>query len=168
MIKFYTAILKQNHSKIESMRKIDTLLNHKSLQNSQLGALTQQLQSHQLLQKFWVAACPELLSQLSTVGSLINGQLSIFAHSSIVANKIKLTQAKLLTQLQDLQSTVPLFRDCKVTAISVKVQVKSQPRVTAPTPRKLYKQAAISLKKLAQDLGDSPLASQLNSLANKT
>ncbi len=150
------------------MRKIDTLLNPKSLQNSQLGALTQQLQSHQLLQKFWVAACPELLSQLSTVGSLTNGQFTIFAHSAIVANKIKLTQAKLLTQLQDLQSTNPLFRDCKVTAINVKVQVKSQPRAIVPTPRKLSNQAAISLKKLAQDLGDSALATKLNSLADKT
>lgn len=150
------------------MLKIDTLLNPKSLQNSQLGALTQQLQSHHLLQKLWMRACPELLAQLSIVGNLTNGLLTIFANSAIVANKIKLIQAKLLTQLQDLQCTNPLFRDCKVTAISVKVQVKSQPRIIMPPPRKLSKQAAVSLKKLAKDLGDSPLATKLNSLANKT
>ena len=157
-----------NRSKIANMRKMDSLLNHKNLQNSQLGALTQQLQSHQLLQRFWLAACPQLLSQLSTVGSLNNGQLTIFAHSPIVANKIKLTQAKLLTQLQLLQNTVPAFRDCKVTAISVKVQVISHPKAIVPLPRKLSEQAAISLKKLAQDLGESPLATQLKSLADKT
>lgn len=81
------------------MRKIDTLLNH----NSQLSALTKNVQSHQLLQKFWVAASPQMLSNLSFVGSLINGQLTVYAHSAIVANKIKLTIANLLTQLQNLQ-----------------------------------------------------------------
>ncbi|MES2546933.1 MAG: DciA family protein [Pseudomonadota bacterium] len=151
------------------MRKIDTLLNQNSQhQHSQLGALTQQLQSHQLLQRFWAAVCPELLSQLSTVGSLTNGQLTIFAHSAIVANKIKLSQANFLSQLQQLQRTNHAFRDCKVTAISVKVQVKSQPKLVVPIPRKLSKQAAISLKKLAHDLGESPLAAKLNSLADKT
>lgn len=151
------------------MRKIDALLNHHAQQqNNPLLALTQQVQSHQLLQRFWAAASPQLLSQLSTAASLKNGQLCIFAHSAIVANKIKLTQAKLLTQLQHLQRTNPTFRDCKVTAISVKVQVKSQPKPIVQPPRKLSKQAAICLKKLAQNLGESPLATQLNSLANKT
>lgn len=151
------------------MRKINTLLNqHSHQQNSQLDVLTQQLQSHQVLQRFWLAVCPELLVQFSTAGNLINGQLTIFAHSAIVANKIKLSQANFLTQMQHLQHADPAFRDCKVTAISVKVQVKSHPKLSKPAPRKLSKQAAISLKKLAQDLGESPLAAKLNSLASKT
>lgn len=150
------------------MRKIDSLLSHNNQQQHPLQALTQQLQSHQLLHRFWVAACPEMLSQLSTVGGLANGQLTILAHSAIVANKIKLIQAKLLTQLQHLQTSTPAFRDCKVTAIRVKVQVKSQPKPAKQVPRKLSNQASISLKKLAQQLGDSPLATQLNALANKT
>lgn len=145
------------------MRKIDTLLNH----NSQLSALTKNVQSHQLLQKFWVAASPQMLSNLSFVGSLINGQLTVYAHSAIVANKIKLTIANLLTQLQNLQQSNPNFRECKVTAIVVKVQVKSHPKVPAKPIRKLSKNASNSLKKLALDLGESPLSSQLNSLASK-
>ncbi len=145
------------------MRKIDTLLNH----NSQLSALTKNVQSHQLLQKFWVAASPQMLSNLSFVGSLINGQLTVYAHSAIVANKIKLTIANLLTQLQNLQQSNPNFRECKVTAIVVKVQVKSHPKVPVKPARKLSKNAANSLKKLALDLGESPLSNQLNSLASK-
>ena len=147
------------------MRKIDTLLYSNS---QQLNALTQQLQSHQLLQRLWLAASPELLHKLSTVGSLKNGQLSIYAHSAIVANKIKLSQASLLTQFQHLQQANPAFRECKVTAISIKVQVKSQPKPIVQQPRKLSNQAAIALKKLAQDLGESPLSCQLNALASKT
>ncbi|MBX9675844.1 MAG: hypothetical protein CTY37_05510 [Methylotenera sp.] len=150
------------------MRKIDTLINqHSQHQHNMLGALTQQLQSHQLLQQLWVAVCPEILSHFSTVGNLSNGQLTIFAHSAIVASKIKLSQANFLTRLQNLQQTKPAFRECKVTAISVKVQVKSHPKAIAQTPRKLSKQAAISLRKLALDLGESALSEQLNSLANK-
>lgn len=151
------------------MRKINTLLSSNSQQhNTQLNALTQQLQSHQLLQRLWLAACPEILHKLSTVGSLKNGQLSIYAHSAIVANKIKLSQASLLTQLQLLQQVNPAFRECKVTAISIKVQVKSQPKPIVHQPRKLSKQAAISLNKLAHDLGESALSNQLNALASKT
>lgn len=146
------------------MRKIDTLLNH----NSQLSALTKNVQSHQLLQKFWVAASPQMLSNLSFVGSLINGQLTVYAHSAIVANKIKLTMTSLLIQLQNIQKNNPNFRECKVTAIVVKVQVKSHPKMPVKPVRKLSKNAADSLKKLALDLGESPLSNQLNSLANKT
>lgn len=146
------------------MRKIDTLLNH----NSQLSALTKNVQSHQLLQKFWVAASPQMLSNLSFVGSLINGQLTVYAHSAIVANKIKLTIASILTQLQNLQKSNTKFRECKVTAIVVKVQVKSQPKTPVKPVRKLSENASNSLKKLALDLGESPLSNQLNSLASKT
>ena len=146
------------------MRKIDTLFNH----NSQLQALAQKVQSHQLLQQYWVAASPEILSNLSTAGNLNNGLLTIYAHSAIVANKIKLSQASLLTQLHHLQQTNQRFRECKVTAIVVKVQVKSQPKAPVHVPRKLSKSAANSLKKLALDLGESPLSAQLNSLANKS
>ncbi|MES2636588.1 MAG: DciA family protein [Pseudomonadota bacterium] len=145
------------------MRKIDTLFN----QNTQLSALNKQVQSHQLLQQFWVTASPAMLSKLSTVGSLKSGQLIIYAHSPIVANKIKLTTANLLTQLQNLQLSDPNFRECKVTAIIVKVQVKSHPKTPVKPIRKLSKNAADTLKKLALDLGESPLSKQLHSIANK-
>ena len=108
-----------------------------------------------------------MLSNLSFVGSLINGQLTVYAHSAIVANKIKLTLANLLTQLQNLQQTDPNFRECKVTAIVVKVQVKSQPQMPAKPKRKPSENGANSLKKLALDLGESALSIKLNSIAEK-
>lgn len=151
------------------MRKINVLFS----ENSELNKLSKNVQAHQSLQYFWVAAAPKLLSQNSFASNLINGQLTIYADSAIVANKIKLTQASLLTQLQNLQKTNPLFRDCKVTAINAKVQVKSRPKPIIKAPRSLSNNAANSLKKLAEDLliknkGESPLAAKLNILARKT
>jgi hypothetical protein len=151
------------------MRKINTLFSDYST----LGALAKNVQAHQNLQQLWQAATPNLLSQNSFASSLSNGQLTIYANSSIVASKIKLTQASLLTQLQNLQLSDPLFRECKVTAISVKVQVKSRPKPIIKTPRKLSINAANSLKNLAENLllenkGESVLAAKLNHLATKT
>ena len=108
-----------------------------------------------------------MLSNLSFVGSLINGQLTVYAQSPIVAHKIKLTLANLLTQLHNLQQTDPNFRECKVTAIVVKVQVKSQPKAPVKPKRKLSDRGANSLKKLALDLGESELSAKLNSIAKK-
>lgn len=157
------------------MRKFNTLLNHNSQPNSSaatngsnpINTLTKNVQSHQLLQQFWVAGCPQMLSNFSFVGSLQNGQLTVYARSAIVANKIKLTIANLLTQLQNLQKTDPNFRECKVTAIVVKVQVKSQYKPPVKPNRKLSYSGAESLKKLALDLGESALSVKLNSIADK-
>ena len=151
------------------MRKINALF----FDNSELNKLSRNVLAHQYLQQFWQAASPKILSQNSFASSLINGQLTLYADSAIVANKIKLTQASLLTQLQNLQKTEPLYKDCKVTAINVKVQVKSRPKPIIKAPRSLSINAANSLKTLAEDLlaknkGESPLASKLKILASKT
>lgn len=146
------------------MRKI----NHLFSNNSELSAFNKSVQAHQHLQQFWLAAAPKVIAENSFASSLINGQLIVLADSAIVANKIKLTQASLLTQLQNLQLSSPLFRECKVTAIVVKVQVKSRPKAIIKAPRKLSAHASSSLKRLANDLGDSTLASKLNLLASKS
>ncbi len=151
------------------MRKINALFS----ENSELNKLSKNVLAYQYLQQFWQAAAPKILSANSFASSLTNGQLALYADSAIVANKIKLTQASLLTQLQNLQKTNTLFRECKVTAISVKVQVKSRPKPIIKAPRSLSSNAANSLKNLAEDLlaknkGESPLASKLKILASKT
>jgi hypothetical protein len=146
------------------MRKINAIFTD----NNQVINLAKNVHAHQQLQQFWLVAAPKNLSQSSFVSSLNQGQITVYADSAIVANKIKLTQASLLTQMQNLQKNNPLFRECKVTAISVKVQVKSRPKPVIKTPRKLSASAATCLKTLAQDLGESPLAEKLNALANKT
>jgi hypothetical protein len=149
------------------MRKINTLLS----ENGQLNALTKNVQSRTFLQQLWQLAAPNILAQSSHVISLDNGQLTVLADSAIIANKIKLTQvsllSSLLTQIQNLQKNEPLLRECKVTAISVKVQVKSTSKPGIKAPRMLSAKAATSLKTLAQGLGESPLATKLNALASK-
>lgn len=151
------------------MRKINTLF----AANSQLDALAKNVQAHQYLQQFWQAAVPKILAENSYISSLNNGQLTVYADSAIVANKIKLTHASLLTQLENLQKNNPKFKECKVTAIVVKVQVKSSPKAIIKTPRTLSTNAVNSLKILAQDLldknkGESLLAAKLKQLASKT
>ncbi len=146
------------------MRKINALFT----ENSALKQLSKNVLAHQFLQQFWQAAAPKILCQNSFASSLTNGQLTLYADSAIVANKIKLTHASLLTQLQNLQKNEPLFRECKVTSIVVKVQVISRPKLAIKVPRRLSSKAANGLKSLADNLGDSPLATKLNSLAQKT
>ena len=145
------------------MRKINTLFTA----NSQLDTLAKNVQTHQHLQQFWQAAIPILFAQSTFVSSLNSGQLTVYADSAIVANKIKLIHASLLTQLQNLQKTHPLYGEYKVTAIVVKVQVKSRVKPIAKAPRKLSANAANSLKHFANSLGESPLALKLTSLASK-
>jgi hypothetical protein len=150
------------------MRKINALFSENRELNQLAQNLAKNVQVHQNLQQLWHAAAPKLLSQNSFASSLNSGHLTIYADSAMLASKIKLTQASLLKQLQNLQISDPLFRECKVTAISVKVQVKSRPKPIIKTPRMLSKHAASSLKNLADTLGDSALATKLNALACKT
>ena len=150
------------------MRKINSLL----ASNSQLDALAKNVKAHQHLQQLWHATAPTIVAENSFVSNLSNKLLTVYADSAIVANKIKLIQASLLTQLDNLQKNNPNFRDCKVTAIVVKVQVKSIPKAVIKTPRKLSGSAAYSLKNLAVRLladnkGESALAAKLNLLACK-
>lgn len=156
------------------MRKINHIfadafpLNKAHKQHNELSHLANNMLNYQLLQQFWCSATPKILSQSSFASSLLNGQLLVYANSAIVANKIKLTHMHILSQLQQLQNSNPAFRECKVTAISVKVQVKSNASTVTKIPRLLSSSAAASLNKLAHNLGESPLANQLKLLANKT
>jgi hypothetical protein len=136
-------------------------------ENSPLKQLAGQVQAHQHLQAFWQAGAPTIIAQNSFAASLNNGTLLVYADSAIVANKLKLTQTSILTQLQQLQANNVAFNDCKVTAIVVKVQVKSKPVPVVKAPRILSTQAANSLANLANQLGDSALSQQLKALASK-
>jgi Dna[CI] antecedent, DciA len=145
------------------MHKINTVFS----KSNELNNLNKNVQAHQLLQHFWLTAAPKIIAENSFACSLINGQLLILADSALVTNKIKLTQASLLTQLQNLRLSTQAFRECKVTAITVKVQVKSRPKVVIKAPRVLSRRASNSLKQFAEDLGDSLLANKLQALASK-
>jgi len=148
------------------MRKINVLFNEKS-DDSQFSQLAKHANAHLNLQQFWEAIAPKILSQSSFAGSLNNGQLIVYAYNASVATKIKLTSTSLLTQLQNLATSDPFYRECKVTSITVKVQVKSQQKPTVKMQRKLSNKAASCLKNLANKLGDTTLSIKLKQLASK-
>ena len=145
------------------MRPIHTVLN----QNGLLRTVSDQLSAYQSLQRFWIAATPKELSGNSYISRLNNTTLIVFTHSALVANKIKLTQANVLMQLEILKKSDPQFTEYKVTAIVVKVQAISQPNALVKAPRVLSLNAATSLEKLAGQLGGSDLSLQLTRLAKK-
>ena len=150
------------------MLKINSLISI-SQQRSQdkLAQLAKKAESFNLLQKYWANAADHLIAENSFVTEIKNNQLTVYAHNALVASKIKLIMPQLLGKLEYLQQSQALFRDCKVSLITVKVQVKSSPKPLLKTPRKLSIAAANSLNKFVKTLGDSPLSSKLKSLADK-
>ncbi len=151
------------------MDKLSSLLNNaRVFQNPSLQALAQQAHAHQKLQAIWQSIVPKELAQLSTAQTLQAEKLTVIAYSASAAAKIKLLNARLLTQLENLRETDPNYKECKVTAITVKVQVKSLPNTPKKTPRRVPVKAAAGLKSLANELGNSELAQQLLHLAENT
>ena len=149
------------------MQKINNLLSASGKKtDDQFNTLVTQANNHLDLQQFWLAIAPHAIGQSSFAGSLNNGLLSVFAYNNSVAAKIKLTSTSLLTQLQNLQKTDPIYKLYKVTGISVKVQVKSQEKRATIEPRTISRRAATTLRKLANNLGDTTLAEKLNKIAD--
>lgn len=145
------------------MHKINILLS----KSSELHTIARNVSAHQQLQQFWLAAVPKVVANNSFASKLNNNQLIVYADSAIVANKIKLIQASLLTQLENLHKNNPKFKDYKVSAIVVKVRVKSTSITITKPPRVLSAKAASCLNNLATNLGESTLAAKLNKLASK-
>lgn len=150
------------------MKKINVFIHAERTKNDDsFKQLLNQGQAHVMLQDFWQAATPESISHHSFASGLDKGILTVLAFNNAVAAKIRLSSASLLTQLHKLQKTKPTFYQYKLTAIKVKVQVKSQQSRVSVTKRTISGRAAATLRALADDLGDSPLAEKLNQLADK-
>ena len=134
------------------MERFNSLLKH-----PELNALSSRTQQSQAAQKIWEAIAPTEVAKLSHASSIKNQQFTVFADNSVVAAKIKLLQPSLLIKLQK--------QECEVTAIRVKVQVKSTPQTKASTPRKLSAIAAQRLQTLGNKLSGTPLGDALNKLS---
>ncbi|HQS38118.1 MAG: hypothetical protein B7Y16_00390 [Methylotenera sp. 24-45-7] len=134
------------------MQRFNSLLKH-----PELNALNTRNQQSQAAQKIWEAIAPAEVTKLSHASSIKNQQFTVYADNSVVAAKIKLLLPSLLIKLQK--------QECEVTAIRVKVQVKSTPQVKAATPRKLSTIAAQRLKALGHKLAGTPLGDALNKLS---
>ena len=134
------------------MERFNSLLKH-----PELSALNTRTQQTQAAQKIWEAIAPAEVTRLSHATSIKNQQFTVFADNSVVAAKIKLLLPSLLIKLQK--------QECEVTAIRVKVQVKSTPQAKARTPRKLSAIAAQRLQSLGSQLSGTPLGDALNKLS---
>lgn len=134
------------------MQRFNTLLKQPEL--SALNART--LETH-TAQKIWAAIAPDNLAQFSHASSIKNHQLTLFANNNAVAAKIKLLIPSLLIKLEK--------QECEVTAIRVKVQVKSAPQPKPEVLKKLSPLAAKQLKQLGEKMPGTALGDALCRLA---
>jgi hypothetical protein len=137
------------------MRRFGTL----SQQDSTLQTLYAQAEHINALQKAWETAIPPSLKRHCHAGLLDNQQLTVYATSGTIAAKLKLLTSGLLAKLK--------AQGLEVTAIRVKVQVKSDAQQPAKAARRLSSTAIDELKRLVSSLPDSPLRTSLKQLANR-
>ncbi len=134
------------------MQRFNTLLNQ-----PELAALNARNQKTQAAQKIWGAIVPDNLAQFSHASSIKNQQFTVFADNNAVAAKIKLLIPSLLIKLEK--------QECEVTAIRVKVQVKSTPQPKPATLKKLSPSAVTQLQQLGKKLSGTTLGDALIKLA---
>lgn len=121
--------------------------------------LEQRQKASHLAQKAWEAIAPDNLANISKAVIIKENVLYIATQHNAVASKIKFLTPSLLTKLEKL--------DIEVTAIQVKVQVKSVEPIKPKTQKTLSKVAAKNLNQLADTLeDDSALAKVLAKLAS--
>ena len=151
-----------------NMRQFNTLL-----KQPELDALNMHNKEAQAAQEIWAAIAPDNLAKLSHAGSIKNQQLTVFTDNNVVAAKIRLFIPSLLIKLenevlnQENQASSPKNSAHKVTAIRVKVQVKSTPQTKPKVIKKLSAQAATDLNQLAKKLAGTALGDALARLATK-
>ncbi|MFZ3088534.1 MAG: DciA family protein [Methylotenera sp.] len=133
------------------MQRFNTILKH-----PELNALNARNQQTQTAQKIWEAIAPDNLAQFSHASSIKNQQFTVFADNNVVAAKIKLLLPSLLIKLQK--------QECEVTAIRVKVQVKSTPQPKLKPSKKLSPMAVNQLKQLGKKLSGTTLGDALDKL----
>jgi hypothetical protein len=146
------------------MQKINAVFG----KNKQLSALTNYARSKELINLFWQSAIPKALADSSFAHQIDNGLLTVFVSNSAVASKIRFTQSSLLKALENSRKNHANFSPYKVTAINVKVQVKSTPITKPKRQRHLSVNAAQHLNTFSEELGDAPLGLILKKLANRT
>jgi len=108
----------------------------------------------------WQAIAPDNLAILSRAINIKNQKLIITTPHNAVAAKIKLLTPTLLNHLKN--------QEYEVTAIQVKVQVKSVAPIPPKTLKTISPHAASNLKSLATKLEGTTLGEALSKLANKS
>ena len=122
------------------------------------------LRDHQVMsqaaQTIWQQVAPENLGALSQAQEIVNQQLKLTTQHNAVAAKIKLLTPNILSALKK--------QGYEVTAIQVKVQVKSSPPKKQKKLKKISPQAGKNLEALAQKLTGTALGNALKKLAKKS
>ncbi|HOY70694.1 MAG TPA: DciA family protein [Methylotenera sp.] len=136
------------------MRQLNTLL-----RQPELNTLTKQAKQAATAQALWQTVAPIEIARFSHAIGVKSQQLLLFADNNAVAAKIKLLLPSLLIQLEK--------QGCEVTAIRVKVQVKSTPQPPKKATKKLSSKAAVNIKHLAEKYAGSPLGDALARLADR-
>lgn len=137
------------------MRQFNALLHQ-----PEFSALKAHSQEALAAQALWLSIAPKSLVPFCHASTIKNQQLSVNADNNAVAAKIKLLLPSLLIQLEK--------QGCEVTAIRVKVQVKSTQQVKTKAIKRLSKTAANKIQHLAEKLDGTPLGDALARLAEKT
>lgn len=130
------------------MQRFNVLLNQ-----PELKALNARNQQTQAAQKMWETIAPDNLARFSHASTIKNQQFTIFADNNAVAAKIKLLTPSLIHKLQK--------QGCEVTAILVKVQVKSSPQPKQKQLKKLSPVATEQLHLLSEKLSGTALGEAL-------
>lgn len=124
--------------------------------------ILQNLSAHQqnatLAQQVWEAITPDNLATVSKAVSIKHQTLHIVTQHNAVAAKIKFLTPSLLEQLESVE--------IEVTAIQVKVQVKSSKPEQPKVHKKVSQKAAQNLQKLANTLEDGSLKQALARIAS--
>jgi hypothetical protein len=91
----------------------------------------------------------------------MDGQTLILgADNGAVAAKLRQISSELISSF--------LTRGCEVTGIQIRVQVRVQPKIEVPRPRKIGQNGKKALEELAVELEDSPLKNALKRLAKRS
>lgn len=119
------------------MFKLNQIFKH----HHDLKPLLQEADDRQQWQQCWAAVAPEF-SRFSHVLALHDGTLTIAVQSGMVASRIKLLESQLLQRIRDFYQNSRKIKGLNLSAIKVKVQVKSRPqsrhkRIKAPSERAL-------------------------------
>ncbi|MGP1716215.1 MAG: DciA family protein [Methylophilus sp.] len=119
------------------MLKINRIFNH----HHELKPLLDEAFDRQQLQQLWSVVAPEL-SKLSQVLAVEDGILTIGAQSGAVASKIRLLETGLIRRIGDFCENSQKIKGLNLSAIKVKVQVKSRPpakqkRIQSPSNQAL-------------------------------
>ncbi|SDK81478.1 Protein of unknown function [Methylophilus rhizosphaerae] len=125
-----------------------------------LQPLLQEASDRQQLQQLWSAVAPEF-STLSQVLAAEHGILTIGAYSGAVASKIRLLEAGLLRKIQDFCQKSQQIKGLNLSAIKVKVQVKSRHQSRHKRIKSPSNQALNTLESCAGQINNPALEAAL-------